>query len=68
MYKVLVVTFISGSVWCYDEVPRKVFHSLAIAQSAGKYFNSKIRNKYVGAAIYRPSDSDKYVVEKKEIS
>lgn len=67
-YKVLVVTFVSGSIWCYDEVPAKIFHGLTIAESTGKYFNSKIRNKYAGAAIYRPSESENYVVTKKEIS
>jgi len=67
-YKVLVVTFDSGSIWCYDEVPKEVFHALAIAESAGKYFNKKIRNKYAGTAIYRPSEETNHVVIKQDAS
>jgi len=67
-YKVLVVTFDSGSIWCYDEVPKEVFHALAIAESAGKYFNTKIRNKYAGTAIYRPSEKTNHVVIKQDAS
>lgn len=54
--KILIVTFSSGSVWAYDDVPKSIFNKFARAESAGFYFNKSIRNKYNGSLIARKSD------------
>jgi hypothetical protein len=43
---VLTVTFVSGNVYHYKNVPGKVYRSLKIAGSKGRYFNHFIRNKF----------------------
>jgi hypothetical protein len=43
----LKITFQSGSVYVYKDVPKKVFRALTIAGSKGRYFNSFIKNVYL---------------------
>lgn len=52
-YSMLVVTFDSGSIWCYDQVPVSVFNKLARAESAGQFFNKNIRNKYPAECLIK---------------
>lgn len=42
----LVLTFISGSVYEYADVPATVARDLLQAESKGQYFNAHIRERY----------------------
>lgn len=42
----LLVTFKSGAIYSYDDVPIKVFKELITAESHGRYFSKNIRTKY----------------------
>ena len=42
----LTITFLSGNVYRYQEVPPEVYQSLRIAGSKGRYFNFYIKDKY----------------------
>jgi len=42
----LIVRFKSGAYYQYDNVPEQVFKNFITAQSAGKYFQSYIKNTY----------------------
>jgi len=48
---ILVVKFKAGATYEYDKVPVLEFQNLLKAESIGKYFSSKIRNKYVTRKI-----------------
>ena len=52
-YAMLVVTFDSGSIWCYDQVPVSIFNKLSRAESAGQFFNKNIRNKYAAECLIK---------------
>jgi hypothetical protein len=41
---ILTVTFLSGNVYAYKNVPEKVYRSLKTAGSKGRYFNKFIRD------------------------
>jgi hypothetical protein len=47
----LVVKFLSGTVWCYYEVPEEMYQGVISASSSGKYFNLHIRDKYASSKI-----------------
>jgi|694.fasta_scaffold127220_5 hypothetical protein len=49
--EVLMVTFNTGSIWIYNEVPFEIYSALVKAHSHGKFFNSNIRNMYSGQRI-----------------
>jgi hypothetical protein len=49
--EVLMVTFNTGSIWTYNEVPFEIYSALVKAHSHGKFFNSNIRNIYSGQRI-----------------
>lgn len=49
----LMLIFLSGSMWLYYGVPEQIYNDLATAPSAGKYFNSNIRNKFEQKCIYK---------------
>jgi hypothetical protein len=49
--EVLMVTFNTGSIWTYNEVPFEIYSALVKAHSHGKFFNSNIRNMYSGQRI-----------------
>lgn len=42
----LVLTFVSGSVYEYADVPATVARDLLQAESKGRYFNEHIREQY----------------------
>ena len=42
----LTVTFLSGNVYAYKNVPEKTYQSLKIAGSKGRYFNKFIRDTF----------------------
>lgn len=43
---ILMLTFNTGSIWAYYEVPFEVYSGFCKAHSYGKYFNSNIRTNY----------------------
>jgi hypothetical protein len=42
----LIVTFVSGRTYVYDDVPHEVYDALVAAPSKGAYFNAHIRDEY----------------------
>jgi len=44
--KKLEITFVSGLVYRYLNVPKELYSSLIAARSKGRYFNSCIKDKY----------------------
>lgn len=44
--KILEIEFTHGGVYQYFEVPGEVYSKLLSAESAGKFFNSEIRDKF----------------------
>jgi len=47
----LEVTFASGSVYLYRGVSRNVFERFRLADSAGKFFNEEILDRYPFARL-----------------
>jgi len=43
---ILMLTFRTGSIWAYYDVPFEVYSGFIKAPSYGKYFNANIRNAY----------------------
>lgn len=50
--KSLYVEFKAGGRYKYNNVPFEVFNEFETASSAGKYFLSTIKNKYICTRIY----------------
>lgn len=44
--KQLIITFIKGGQYLYEDVPENVFNDLISAESAGKYFLAHIKDKF----------------------
>ncbi|MCX3265246.1 KTSC domain-containing protein [Pedobacter agri] len=44
--KSLQITFVSGLVYLYRNVPEKIFNMLKAAGSKGRYFNQHIKNHF----------------------
>ena len=44
--KQLSIEFVNGRIYIYKGVPLKVFDKMRTNKSAGKYFNSIIKNNY----------------------
>jgi lysyl-tRNA synthetase class 2 len=42
----LLVTFASGELYEYDDVPRRVHRAFVEAESKGRFFQSEIRGRY----------------------
>lgn len=42
----LKITFLSGKVYIYKNVPEEIFQGLKTAGSKGQYFNAFVKNKY----------------------
>ncbi len=49
----LIIVFNSGAVWLYSDATVEHFDNLKKAQSAGKYFNTNIRNTLHGTLIFK---------------
>jgi hypothetical protein len=50
---VIYITFKSGGVYAYYNVPQKVYDDLIAAQSAGRYFHDHIEGKYPFAPYHK---------------
>jgi len=48
---ILMLTFATGSIWAYYDVPYEVYSGFCKAMSYGKYFNANIRNVYVSQRV-----------------
>lgn len=46
---VLELEFCTGAVYQYAAVPPEIFAGLQQAESAGRFFNAQIRNRFPGA-------------------
>jgi len=44
--KVLIVTFVNGSEYVYEDVPTKIYEAFVNAESKGKYFHENISRQY----------------------
>ncbi|MES1200075.1 MAG: KTSC domain-containing protein [Pseudomonadota bacterium] len=42
----LIVTFVSGRTYAYEDVPLAIYEALCAADSKGAYFNAHIRDEY----------------------
>jgi KTSC domain len=47
----LAITFVSGKIYVYFEVPEAVVQELAAAPSKGQFFNRNIRDRYPYAEV-----------------
>lgn len=47
--RVLTVTFVSGRVYAYQDVPAEVAEGFRLAFAKGVYFNRAIRDRYSAA-------------------
>jgi lysyl-tRNA synthetase class 2 len=46
-----MLTFNTGSIWAYYDVPFEVYSGFCKAKSYGSYFNSNIRNIYASERV-----------------
>jgi len=53
--EILIITFLSGNVYAYKDVPEKVYKLMKASRSKGKYFNHVIKDNYT---FERLSDRD----------
>ena len=51
--KTLLVTFVSGKTYAYDDVPAPVYDAFLAAESYGKFFNAHIRDRYSSRLVRR---------------
>jgi hypothetical protein len=49
--RALLVTFVSGKIYLYGDVPPNVFDAMRTAKSKGHFFNAHIREHYDFAEI-----------------
>jgi len=49
----LIIVFNSGAVWLYSDATVEHFEALKKAQSAGKYFNTNIRNTLHATVLFK---------------
>jgi len=42
----LIITFLKGGTYRYQEVPKEVFQAMENAESIGKYFLANVKNNY----------------------
>jgi len=50
----LTITFVSGKVYVYRDVPEAVVRQLTAAPSKGQFFNENIRDRYAYAEVSGP--------------
>lgn len=43
----LIVEYKSGLMYAYNDVPEHVWNEFKLAESKGRFMNSKIKNKYL---------------------
>jgi hypothetical protein len=46
-----MLTFTTGSIWAYYDVPFEIYSGFCKAKSYGGYFNSNIRNVYTAERV-----------------
>ena len=46
LHKKLKITFVTGMVYIYQNVPVKTYEMLKISGSKGRYFNAYIKDKF----------------------
>lgn len=49
--QILTITFVSGRVYAYRDVPAEVGEGLKLAFAKGEYFNRAIRDQFVAAPV-----------------
>ena len=49
----LVVTFVSGDVYAYAEVPAEAYEAFRAAFSKGRHFAARVRNRYRSRLVRR---------------
>ncbi|MBL7713599.1 MAG: KTSC domain-containing protein [Chitinophagaceae bacterium] len=54
--QVLQVTFVSGLVYHYLEVPEAIYAGLNNAWSKGRYFNRFIKDRYAARRVQKEDD------------
>jgi lysyl-tRNA synthetase class 2 len=50
-HAVLEVEFVSGQVYRYHFVPRRIWNELMLAESKGRYFDAHIRQRFPTARL-----------------
>jgi len=45
-HEAMFVTFVSGEIYAYAEVPRAVFEAFQSSGSRGRFFQSHVRDRY----------------------
>ena len=53
----LLLVFSTGSTWIYYDIPEEICLGLISADSAGKYFNINIRNKFKEKCLHKKKAS-----------
>jgi len=49
--KSLIVVFLSGQVYAYEQVPEKIYREFKAAISKGNYLNRKIKKLFKGKKV-----------------
>ena len=54
----LVVSFVSGDVYAYEEVPPEAYEAFRGAFAKGRHFAAKVRNRYRSRLVSRRGGDD----------
>ena len=49
--RILTLKFRIGGTYAYSAVPEKIYNELVSAISKGRYYNTKIKNRYVSRRL-----------------
>jgi hypothetical protein len=49
--QVLTITFVSGRVYAYADVPADVAEGMGLAFAKGEYFNKAVRDRFVSRPV-----------------
>lgn len=50
-HRILTITFVSGRVYAYQDVPADIADGLRLAFAKGEYFNKAIRHRFVASPV-----------------
>jgi hypothetical protein len=56
-HRILTITFVSGRVYAYRDVPAEVGEGFRLAFAKGEYFNKAIRDRFVAAPVCEGTDA-----------
>ncbi len=56
----MAVTFVSGDVYCYSEVPAQAYEAFRGAFSKGRHFAAHVRDRYPCRRIRRDGRDDEW--------